>query len=331
MRFASAMKYGGELVDAADCDYASFKSLFPLCPCCKEPVFLRGASWSTSVKGRRYQLSQHWSHFKGVSPEQASLCDQRVGALSEKEVGHFYAVARGQRLQVLHKRFRAMVTPYLPSKPQKSLARKMRRPAAVAAKYFVQECLSNNGLPLPCTSPSNAEKELADAGLPWFFWMRTPIQADISPWFMDAQDQISRHLRTDLIGVEEGILPESLYCDLRVALDDACFGRAEILVPIANYWQECIHPKQHERICAEVFSFLIAPSSRRLLEWIFLELLDRCEAPRLAYRLDKQGIGNGFFKFELSKWPEHPQSALVMLIGSIPWEKEFAEALDLAA
>jgi hypothetical protein len=69
MKYASAMKYGGELVDAVDCDYDSFKELIPLCPNCKEPVFLRIGGQRESVKGKAYQIGPHWCHFKGISAE----------------------------------------------------------------------------------------------------------------------------------------------------------------------------------------------------------------------------------------------------------------------
>jgi len=40
MLTASSIRYGEMLVDAAECDYTSFKHLGLLCPICKRSVFL---------------------------------------------------------------------------------------------------------------------------------------------------------------------------------------------------------------------------------------------------------------------------------------------------
>jgi hypothetical protein len=105
MKYAAAMKYGGELVEAKDCDYDSFKELVPLCPNCKEPVFLRIGGDRTSPKGKAYQIGPHWCHFKGVSVEQAAGCELRVNNYSEKDRAKIAAQAKGQRLKLLQRWF----------------------------------------------------------------------------------------------------------------------------------------------------------------------------------------------------------------------------------
>ena len=105
MKYASAMKYGGELVDAVDCDYDSFKELIPLCPNCKEPVFLRTGGPRESVKGKAYQIGPHWCHFKGISAEQVAGCELRVNGYTEKDRAKIAAQARGQRLKLLQRWF----------------------------------------------------------------------------------------------------------------------------------------------------------------------------------------------------------------------------------
>jgi hypothetical protein len=105
MKSASAMKYGGELVDAVDCDYDSFKELIPLCPNCKEPVFLRIGGQRESVKGKAYQIGPHWCHFKGISKEQVAGCELRVNGYTEQDRAKIANQARGQRLKLLQRWF----------------------------------------------------------------------------------------------------------------------------------------------------------------------------------------------------------------------------------
>ena len=105
MKYASAMKYGGELVNAIECDYDSFKQLVPLCPECKEPVYLRAGGERRSSKGKPYKIGAHWCHFKGVSDEQVASCESRVNGYSEKDKQRIANKARGQRLKLLQRWF----------------------------------------------------------------------------------------------------------------------------------------------------------------------------------------------------------------------------------
>lgn len=105
MKFAAAMKYGGELVSATECDYDSFKQLVPLCPECKEPVYLRAGCDRISPKGKEYKVPKHWSHFAGKSAEQIAACESRVNGYTEKDRQRIAAQARGQRLKLLQRWF----------------------------------------------------------------------------------------------------------------------------------------------------------------------------------------------------------------------------------
>jgi hypothetical protein len=105
MKHAAAMKYGGELVAAEDCTYDSFKELVPLCPNCKEPVFLRIGGDRLSVKGNEYKIGPHWCHFKGVSAEQVASCENRVSGYTDKDRQRIATKARGQRLKLLQRWF----------------------------------------------------------------------------------------------------------------------------------------------------------------------------------------------------------------------------------
>lgn len=110
MKHAAAMKYGGELVAAEDCNYDSFKELVPLCPNCKEPVFLRTGGDRISPKGTEFKIGPHWCHFKGVSAEQVASCESRVSGYTDKDRQRIAAQARGQRLKLLQRWFWSVVT-----------------------------------------------------------------------------------------------------------------------------------------------------------------------------------------------------------------------------
>ena len=110
MKLAAAMKYGGELVNAEECDYDSFKQLVPLCPNCKEPVFLRVGSDRLSVKGKEFKIGPHWCHFKGISAEQVASCESRVSGYTENDRQRIAAQARGQRLKLLQRWFWSVYT-----------------------------------------------------------------------------------------------------------------------------------------------------------------------------------------------------------------------------
>lgn len=103
MKYAKAMKLGGELVSADECNYDDFKRLVPLCPECSEPVFLRKGSDRVSTKGKKFKIPQHWSHFDSVSEEQKASCEARVSAYTEKDRQRIASKARGQRLKWLQR------------------------------------------------------------------------------------------------------------------------------------------------------------------------------------------------------------------------------------
>jgi len=105
MKLAKAMRYGGEPIDAADCDYSDFKSLIPLCPNCSEPVFLRKDSDRISKLGKEFKIPQHWSHFGSTSEEQKAACEARVSSYTEADRQRIQSQARGQRLKLIQRWF----------------------------------------------------------------------------------------------------------------------------------------------------------------------------------------------------------------------------------
>lgn len=105
MKIAKAMRYGGELVDAKDCDYSDFKGLIPLCPSCSEPVFLRKSCDRVSKLGKEFVIPQHWAHFDSTSEEQRAACEARVSGYTDADKQRIQSQARGQRLKLIQRWF----------------------------------------------------------------------------------------------------------------------------------------------------------------------------------------------------------------------------------
>lgn len=103
MRYARSMRFGGQLIEASECDYEDYKKLGLLCPVCKNMVFLVGET--TRTRGdKTFKVSAHFNHF----PQQkafAEQCELRVKKYSEKEIKKALNQARGQRAKFFKRWF----------------------------------------------------------------------------------------------------------------------------------------------------------------------------------------------------------------------------------
>lgn len=97
MKYAKSLAYGGELIDALECEHADFKRLVPLCPNCSNPVHLRIGGDRLSAKGTPYKIGPHFAHFAGKSAEEVAACELRVNGYSQEDRERIQRVARGQR------------------------------------------------------------------------------------------------------------------------------------------------------------------------------------------------------------------------------------------
>jgi len=109
MKYAAMMRYGGELGDAAECDYEDWKYLKPLCPECGESVYLRIEANRISKRGLPVYIPPHWSHFPAKDPTLASGCESRVDQYSREEIQRRAAKATGQRLKLFQRWFFTMI------------------------------------------------------------------------------------------------------------------------------------------------------------------------------------------------------------------------------
>ena len=108
MRLAKAMKFGGQLIDAADCDYNSYKELGLLCPVCGNLVYLAKGQTKTSKLGKTFEVPPHFKHFKEHALI-ADRCELRVKQYSEKEIKQAENIARNQRLKFFKTWFWSLV------------------------------------------------------------------------------------------------------------------------------------------------------------------------------------------------------------------------------
>ena len=114
MKYASAIFYGGQLVDAADADYDSYKDLGLLCPNCKSPVFLQAVLKRQSGKTLA-EIPAHFKHFKAKDSALVKECEARVAKYDVKEIQRRATQARNQRLKLLQRQFWNIFTGYYES------------------------------------------------------------------------------------------------------------------------------------------------------------------------------------------------------------------------
>lgn len=104
MKYASSIVRGGELVDASECDYGSYKKLGLLCPECKDPVFLKSEGMRF-LGEKEVKIGAHFSHFANKNPEQAKVCEKRVSGYTQSDIDRAISKGRGQRLKLLQRWF----------------------------------------------------------------------------------------------------------------------------------------------------------------------------------------------------------------------------------
>lgn len=114
MRYASAMYFGGQLIEATDADYDSYKSLGLLCPNCKSAVFLQAIS-QRQVGSTLVEIPPHFKHFKAKDPALVKECEARVAKYDAKAIQRRAALARNQRLRLLQRKFWEMLIGYYES------------------------------------------------------------------------------------------------------------------------------------------------------------------------------------------------------------------------
>jgi hypothetical protein len=308
MKYASAMKYGGELVAAVDCDYSSFKELVPLCPNCKEPVYLRIGGQRESVKGKAYQIGPHWCHFKGISAEQVSGCELRVNGYTEQDRAKIAAQARGQRLKLLQRWFWRVFFD--------GFVRKYKIPKLTIDKNFAiaeKEFLS-------CSNDDNLLYCLLPASLGW---------ENKSEFAQVVAKEFEKEWVADFSEIHDGAklnavlkfpcIPELLYFVREYGKNnpETVKNHYERYIENGNAVPNGADEILHRRIALEVHAFLLSPKQNSTLAAVIALFLTMASC--------NLSVGGWLSKQICDDYnpSDVVTSALAMSILSIPWASEF--------
>lgn len=115
MKFASSIRYGGQLVAAEECTYDDFLLLGLHCPECQEPVILRTAYQRQLSSGKIVKLNAAFAHRKALDPAADNLCNLRVSRYGKAEIESRASSAKGQREKLLSMWFWEAFGAYSPS------------------------------------------------------------------------------------------------------------------------------------------------------------------------------------------------------------------------
>lgn len=139
MKYASSIRYGGQLVKAVDCDYQDYKHLGLLCPNCKDPVFLQGES-SRILGEKTISIPPHFKHFTAKDAPLVKQCEARVAKYDQKELKRRAIKTRNQRLQILQKFFWKIIetNPYTPKYNELEALKKMIIEETAAKEQFTE-------------------------------------------------------------------------------------------------------------------------------------------------------------------------------------------------
>ncbi|NEP81534.1 MAG: hypothetical protein F6K39_27245 [Okeania sp. SIO3B3] len=103
MKYAESLLLGGELIDADNANYDSYKDLLMRCPACGSEVFLSRGFTRTTKTGRRVVVSSTWKHFKEVDIAVVRQCERRC-QYKKTEVQSKNSSIRRQRLKAYRHR-----------------------------------------------------------------------------------------------------------------------------------------------------------------------------------------------------------------------------------
>ena len=108
MKYAKAMRFGGELISAKECDYTDYKKKGLLCPNCSNPVFLVKGKKGTSKLGKEFVVEPYFAHYN-LPKEQAEVCELRIKNYSQADINRARNKAKGQREKFFRKWFWSVI------------------------------------------------------------------------------------------------------------------------------------------------------------------------------------------------------------------------------
>lgn len=97
MKICASIRFGGQLIEATDCDYDSYQKYGTICPECKNSVFLVKATART-IGDKSIDVAAHFSHFK-ANKELGQTCELRINNYTQIEIEKAKSIARNQRFK----------------------------------------------------------------------------------------------------------------------------------------------------------------------------------------------------------------------------------------
>jgi hypothetical protein len=300
MRYASSIRYGGELIEAEDCDYESYKSLGLLCPECRDPVFLR-AEGTRQVKGKDVKIGAHFSHFPGKDPAIVLACENRIKSYNTEDLERKANQSRGQRLKLIQRWFYEVIkaTPLFKEGRQKAEQLgwvylidpqevEVDDPDKYLSKIF-ENTLQN------CISLLREER------------LKKEICIEFDRMFAHAiyTKELSQKLLTQSISETEAFVLLKEFGSIKE--DDLKY----------HIEMTRLDRRMQKLICCEILDFLSTPRTKPILSNILLyasalsEFHHVYEYPEYLHELYKGATDKGDLSF------------LCQMIAQVPWQTEF--------
>jgi hypothetical protein len=311
MKYASSIKFRGQLVEAIACDYDDYKRLGLLCPVCKDPVYLRKDS--ARVQGdRTVTIPACFCHFPSTDPELAKACENRVAGYTQEEVEKARAIARNQRLKLLQRWFWDIVSRYFIEGVRNNVKAEIE-----ASELFVPivQAQSNETCPAPDEHWAVTEKKS--------IYMKAAKH--LGGKFADEIWGGSLESLIDFFvdGWSKGNIPMIKgQHTANISLSSADFGFLGRIKPSRFDWE------MQKLICKEVMSFLCAKRQRQMLQTLVAcemgeATLKAKEGAWIAgVNIDRDGVGT----ITAEGWASLTKFAranITQLICAIPWADEF--------
>jgi hypothetical protein len=298
MKYASSIRYGGELIEAKDCDYESYKHLGLLCPECKDPVFLK-AEGLRSLKDKDVRVGAHFSHFPGKDPAIVLACENRIKTYSKEDLERRANQSRGQRLKMIQRWLYGIIkhSPLFKEGQQK----------AEQLDFFSSEGEDDTD------EFSKAAKKLFEERVLSLceHIKQGKLKEAVSKEF-DKEINFVSYLKDLTQKVFGGTIDKVELHYLTIELGAISQEKMSVLLGLTK-----IDRQMQKMICCEVLDFLSTPRARPILTEIFLvasalnEFAYAGEIPEDIYRL-----------YEWSK-DKGTTSCVCQIIVRVSWQSEF--------
>lgn len=117
MKEAISIYLGGQVIDAADCNYESAKNLGLKCPFCDSAVFLRSHS-VRRIKGKDKIFGAYFSHYSCGNGESLECEKRSISKQGKEQIERIKIERRNQRLQLYNRFLWDMIADDIGFKPK---------------------------------------------------------------------------------------------------------------------------------------------------------------------------------------------------------------------